>query len=183
MALPYIPAGVASRLTRARRGPIARSAKCRSPGLYPIGHQPLSLIGQFSAGAALRIRAMDLRRLFDETISLRSLLMRYTQVLFTQASQSAVCNGRHTIEQALCRWLLAKQDRAPCDEIQVTHEWVASLMGVRREGVSIAAERLHTAGVIRCGRGKITIVDRNSLEARSCECYRIVRDEYARLLK
>jgi len=143
---------------------------------------PCQAVAQ-SAGAALRIRATDLRRLFEGTSSLRSLLMRYTQVLFAQASQSAVCNGRHTIEQALCRWLLAKQDRTPCDEIQVTHEWVASLMGVRREGVSIAAERLHAAGVIRCGRGKITIVDRNALEARSCECYRIVRDEYARLLK
>lgn len=132
-------------------------------------------------GLALRIRAGDLRRLFDEQADLRSLLMRYTQVLFAQASQTAVCNGRHTIEQALCRWLLDKHDRVAASEIHVTHEWVASLLGVRREGVSIAAERLQAAGVIRCGRGRIRIVDRTALEQHSCECYRVVRDQFARL--
>jgi CRP-like cAMP-binding protein len=110
------------------------------------------------------------------------LLLRYTQALMAQTAQLVVCNRHHTIDQRLCRCLLGHLDRARADEIHLTHEWLSSMLGVRREGVTESAHRLQTAGVIRYGRGCITVLDRAALETRTCECYAAVKTEYDRLL-
>lgn len=109
-------------------------------------------------------------------------LLRYTQALITQISQTAVCNRLHAIEQRLCRWLLLTRDRVPTDQVQMTQEFLAHMLGVRREGVTVAAQHLQAAGLIRYTRGHITILDRPGLEATTCECYQVVRDEFTRLL-
>ena len=109
-------------------------------------------------------------------------LLRYTQALITQISQTAVCNRLHAIEQRLCRWLLLTRDRVPTDQVQMTQEFLAHMLGVRREGVTVAAQHLQEAGLIRYSRGHITILDRPGLEATTCECYQVVRDEFTRLL-
>lgn len=109
-------------------------------------------------------------------------LLRYTQALITQISQTAVCNRLHAIEQRLCRWLLLTRDRVPTDQVQMTQEFLAHMLGVRREGVTVAAQHLQEAGLIRYTRGHITILDRPGLEATTCECYQVVRDEFTRLL-
>ena len=108
--------------------------------------------------------------------------MRYTQALLTQISQTAVCNRLHPVEKRLCRWLPMTRDRVPSDEVLMTQEFIAHMLGVRREGVTAAAHRLQKAGLIRYGRGHITIVDRTGLEAAACECYGVVKNEYDRLL-
>jgi CRP-like cAMP-binding protein len=109
-------------------------------------------------------------------------LLRYTQALITQISQTAVFNRLHAIEQRLCRWLLLTRDRVPTDQVQMTQEFLAHMLGVRREGVTVAAQHLQEAGLIRYTRGHITILDRPGLEATTCECYQVVRDEFTRLL-
>jgi Crp-like helix-turn-helix domain len=109
-------------------------------------------------------------------------LLRYTQMLLTQISQTAVCNRLHPIRERLCRWLLMIRDRLPSDEVRMTHESLAHVLGVRREGITVAAHRLQEAGLIRCHHGHITILDREGLEAAACECYRVVKDEFDRLL-
>jgi len=111
-----------------------------------------------------------------------NLLLRYTQALMTQTAQTAVCNRHHCLDQQLCRWLLLTLDRLSGNEITMTQELIASLLGVRREGVTAAAGRLQTAGLIRYRRGRISVLDREGLEQRACECYAVVRNEYARLL-
>ncbi len=110
------------------------------------------------------------------------LLLRYTQALITQMAQTAVCNRHHTLDQQLCRWLLLSLDRLPGDELLMTQELIANMLGVRREGVTEAATRLQRAGLIRYARGHISVLDRAGLEKRSCECYAVVRKEYDRLL-
>jgi CRP-like cAMP-binding protein len=110
------------------------------------------------------------------------LLLRYTQALITQMAQTAVCNRHHSLDQQLCRWLLLSLDRLRSNELVVTQELIANLLGVRREGVTEAAGRLHAAGLITYRRGRITVLDRAQLERRSCECYAVVKREYARLL-
>jgi len=112
---------------------------------------------------------------------LQYLLLRYTQALITQISQTAVCNRLHSVEQRLCRWLLLSRDRVETDELAMTQEFIANMLGGRRESVTVAAGRLQDAGLIRYSRGHISILDRRGLEAGVCECYRIVRDEYDRL--
>ena len=114
--------------------------------------------------------------------SLQPLLLRYTMALITQMSQTAVCNRHHTIDQQLCRWLLLSLDRLPSNELTMTQELIANMLGVRREGVTEAAGRLQSAGLIRYNRGRITVLDRPGLEARVCECYEVVRREFQRLL-
>ncbi|KAG1244462.1 hypothetical protein G6F65_021789 [Rhizopus arrhizus] len=113
---------------------------------------------------------------------MQHLLLRYTQALLTQMAQTAVCNRHHSLDQQLCRWLLLSLDRLRSNEIVMTQELIANMLGVRREGVTEAAGHLQTAGLIRYRRGHIQVTDRVGLEARVCECYTVVRDEYARLL-
>jgi CRP-like cAMP-binding protein len=110
------------------------------------------------------------------------LLLRYTQALITQISQTAVCNRLHAVEQQLCRWLLLSHDRVSGDELLMTQELIADMLGVRREGVTVAAGHLHDAGAISYVRGRITILDRRKLEEIVCECYKVVKDEFDRLL-
>ena len=109
-------------------------------------------------------------------------MLRYTQALITQISQTAVCNRLHTIEQQLSRWLLLSHDRLQSDELNMTQELIANMLGVRREGVTYAAGRLQSEGLIKYSRGRITILNRKGLEATACECYKVVKDEYDRLL-
>ena len=109
-------------------------------------------------------------------------MLRYTQSLMCQISQTAVCNRLHTVDQQLCRWLLMNHDLLPGNELVMTHELIANMLGVRREGVSVAAARLQADRIIKYFRGTITILNRDKLEAAACECYRVVVDEYDRLL-
>lgn len=134
------------------------------------------------AGDAFRMKAKILQNEFKHGGSFQSLLLRYTQGLITQISQTAVCNRLHLIEQRLIRWLLFTHDRVKADELLLTQESIADMLGVRREGVTAAARRLQDTGSIRYSRGRITILDRQDLESSACECYRVVRDEYDRLL-
>jgi CRP-like cAMP-binding protein len=110
------------------------------------------------------------------------LLLRYTQALITQMAQTAVCNRHHALDQQLCRWLLLSLDRLQSDELVMTQELIANMLGVRREGVTEAAGRLQQAGLIKYSRGRIRVLDRRGVEARSCECYGVVKAEYDRLL-
>jgi CRP-like cAMP-binding protein len=112
----------------------------------------------------------------------QKILLRYTQSLMTQISQTAVCNRLHTVEQQLCRWLLINHDLLRSNKLIMTHDLIANMLGVRREGVSIAAGHLQEKGLIKYVRGTITMLDRDALERAACECYRVVRDEYDRLL-
>jgi CRP-like cAMP-binding protein len=135
-----------------------------------------------SAGCAVRMRAKVLQDEFALGATFQRLLLRYTQALLTQMSQTAVCNRLHAIEQQLCRWLLLSRDRLDSDELVMTQELIANMLGVRREGVTAAAGRLQEQGLISYVRGRIRILDRPGLEAVVCECYRGVKDEYERLL-
>jgi CRP-like cAMP-binding protein len=135
-----------------------------------------------SAGAALRMKTKVLQDEFARGGVFQRLLLRYTQALMTQMSQTAVCNRLHAIEQQLCRWLLLSHDRLDSDELVMTQELIAKMLGVRREGVTAAAGRLQEQGLIRYVRGRIRILDRRGLEATVCECYKVVKDEYDRLL-
>jgi len=110
------------------------------------------------------------------------LLLRYTQALITQMAQTAVCNRHHSLDKQLCRWLLLSLDRLDSNELSMTQELIANMLGVRREGVTEAAGHLQAAGLIRYARGKITVIDRSGLEARCCECYQVVKTEFDRLL-
>jgi CRP-like cAMP-binding protein len=135
-----------------------------------------------SGGQGFRLAAAALRQEFARHSGLHLLLLRYTQALITQMSQTAVCNRHHSLEQQLCRWLLLSQDRLPTNQLTMTQELIANMLGVRREGVTAAAGRLQAAGLIRYSRGRITIVDRVGLEDLVCECYGVVKTEYERLL-
>ncbi|HEU4646589.1 MAG TPA: Crp/Fnr family transcriptional regulator [Burkholderiales bacterium] len=142
---------------------------------------PSSAVVQ-TAGIAYRLTRRVLKQEFDRPGALHQLLLRYTQALMTQMTQTAVCNRHHAVEQQLCRWLLVTLDRIPSGQIVITQELVASMLGVRREGVTDAAGRLQEAGVIRYRRGHITVLQRAGLETRACECYDVVRKEFTRLL-
>jgi CRP-like cAMP-binding protein len=119
---------------------------------------------------------------FNRNGEFQHLLLRYTQSLMTQISQTAVCNRLHSVEQRLCRWLLMTHDLAQSDELEMTHEFMSNMLGVRREGVSVAARRLQAAGTIVYVRGHIKILNRKELLACVCECYQVVRKELDRLL-
>ncbi|TVP59242.1 MAG: Crp/Fnr family transcriptional regulator [Halomonadaceae bacterium] len=134
-----------------------------------------------SAGTAFRLPIGEIRREFDHSPAMRAILLRYIQTLITQMSQTAVCNRHHSIEQQLCRWLLLSLDRLPGNELIMTQELIANMLGVRREGVTEAAGRLQRQRVIRYQRGRITIIDRAKLEALCCECYAVVKREADRL--
>ena len=135
-----------------------------------------------SAGAALRMKAKVLQDEFALGGKFQQMLLRYTQALITQISQTAVCNRLHSVEQQLCRWLLLSHDRLQTDELVMTQELIADMLGVRREGVTVAAGHLQDAGAISYVRGRIQILDRQKLEETVCECYRVVKDEFERLL-
>jgi CRP-like cAMP-binding protein len=135
-----------------------------------------------SAGNGYRLKAGILKREFALGGMLQHLALRYTQALITQMSQTAVCNRHHALDQQLCRWLLLSLDRLQGNELLMTQELIANMLGVRREGVTEAAGKLQAAGVIRYNRGRITVVDRPKLEQRVCECYGVVKKEFDRLL-
>jgi CRP-like cAMP-binding protein len=135
-----------------------------------------------SAGYAFRLEAQELMTEFDRAGPVLHLLLRYTQALITQMSQTAVCNRHHSIDQQLCRWLLLSLDRLRGHELVMTQELIANMLGVRREGVTDSAGQLQDAGLIRYARGHITVLNRAGLEKRSCECYAVVKREYDRLL-
>ena len=134
-----------------------------------------------SAGLGYRLPAKTIKEEFTRAPVLH-LLLRYTQALITQMSQTAVCNRHHSLDQQLCRWLLLSLDRLDGDELVMTQELIANMLGVRREGVTEAALHLQEAGLIRYARGRISVLDRPALVARSCECYSVVKKEYDRLL-
>jgi len=135
-----------------------------------------------SAGEAVRLALRPFRAEFRRSGELHRRLLLYTQALLTQMSQTAVCNRLHSVEQQLCRWLLLSHDRLQSNELIMTQELIANMLGVRREGVSVAANRLQHAGLIRYKRGRIEILDRRGLESTVCECYHVVRKECDRLL-
>jgi CRP-like cAMP-binding protein len=142
---------------------------------------PSSAVVQ-TAGHAYRLERDLLKQEFDRGGPLQRLLLRYTQALITQMAQTAVCNRHHSLEQQLCRWLLLTLDRLPSNELIMTQELVASMLGVRREGITEAAGNLQRAGLISYRRGHIAVLDRRGLETRACECYAVVRKELQRLL-
>ena len=134
-----------------------------------------------SAGDGFRMPAEDIKKEFKRAAVLH-LLLRYTQALITQMSQTAVCNRHHSLDQQLCRWLLLSLDRLQGNELVMTQELIANMLGVRREGVTEGALKLQAAGFIKYSRGRITVLDRRGLEHRTCECYEVVKREYDRLL-
>ena len=135
-----------------------------------------------SAGQGFRLSSMIIKQEFNRAGSVMHLLLRYTQALITQMAQTAVCNRHHSLDQQLCRWLLLSMDRLRGNELVMTQELMANMLGVRREGVTEGALKLQKAGLIRYSRGHITVLDRKGLEARTCECYAVVKREYERLL-
>lgn len=135
-----------------------------------------------TAGQAYRLEARVLKEEFDRAGLLQKILLRYTQALLTQMSQTAACNRHHSLEQRLCRWLLLTVDRSVSSELTMTQELIANMLGVRREGITEAAGNLQRAGLILNRRGHITVLKRSGLEARSCECYAVVKKEMERLL-
>jgi CRP-like cAMP-binding protein len=135
-----------------------------------------------SAGQGYRIKSSIFLEEFNRAGPVMHLLLRYTQALITQMSQTAVCNRHHTLDQQFCRWLLLSLDRLTRNELVMTQELIANMLGVRREGVTEAALKVQKAGLIQYTRGHITIIDRLGLEKRTCECYQVVKSEYDRLL-
>jgi CRP-like cAMP-binding protein len=135
-----------------------------------------------SAGVGYKIKSSMLLDEFNRGGPIMHLLLRYTQALITQMSQTAVCNRHHSLDQQLCRWLLLSADRLTGNELIMTQELIANMLGVRREGVTEAALKIQKAGLIQYARGHITILDRHGLERRTCECYQVVKTEYDRLL-
>ena len=184
----YFPAtAIVSLLYIMQDGASAEIAVIGNEGLVGIsqfmggGSTPSRAVVQI-AGYGFRVSAGVMRREFDQSLPVVHLLLRYTQALIAQVSQTAVCNRHHTIDQQLCRWLLMSQDRLHDDEVRMTQDLIANMLGVRREGVTESARRLQEAGLIRYSRGRITLLDRKGLERRTCECYSVVTKEYDRLL-
>ena len=145
------------------------------------GTTPSSAVVQ-TAGHGYRLERSVLMQEFNRGGLMHRLLLRYTQALITQMNQTAACNRHHSLEQQLCRWLLLTLDRLPSNELVMTQELVASMLGVRREGITESAGNLQRAGFIRYRRGHIAVIERSGLEATACECYAVVKKELARLL-
>ena len=135
-----------------------------------------------TAGYGFRLKGGVMMEEFNRAGPMMRLMLLYTQALLTQMSQTAVCNRHHSVEQQLCRWLLSTLNRLPSNELTMTQELIASMIGVRREGITEAAGHLQQSGFIRYRRGHITVLDRSGLESRVCECYAVVKNEYDRLL-
>lgn len=184
----YFPAsGIVSLLYVMNDGAAAEIAVVGNEGMVGIalfmggGTTPSRAVVQ-SAGMAWRLDAAHIKAEFGRGGALQRLLLRYTQALITQMTQTAVCNRHHVLEQQLCRWLLLSLDRLPSRELVMTQQLIANMLGVRREGVAEAAGRLQVDGLIEYRRGRISVLDRAKLEKRVCECYGVVRREYDRLL-
>ncbi|MDP2075212.1 Crp/Fnr family transcriptional regulator [Hydrogenophaga sp.] len=179
--------GIVSLLYVLNSGASAEIAVVGSEGLVGIslfmggGSTPSRAVVQ-SSGTGYRLPAEVVQAEFERSGPVMHLLLRYTQALITQMSQTAVCNRHHTLDQQLCRWLLLSLDRLPGSELLMTQELISNMLGVRREGVTEAALKLQTAGLIRYVRGRISVLDRPKLEERTCECYQVVKREYDRLL-
>ena len=150
--------------------------------LFMGGNTTSSLATVQTAGQGYRLKRQLMIDEFNQAGPMMRLMLRYTQALITQISQTAVCNRHHSIEQQLCRWLLLTLDRLPTQELTITQELIASMLGVRREGITEAAGNLQRAGLISYRRGHITVLNRLGLESRSCECYNVVKKEFHRLL-
>jgi CRP-like cAMP-binding protein len=135
-----------------------------------------------SAGWGFRMRSAAIKEEFEKSHPAMHLLLRYTQALITQMAQTAVCNRHHSLDQQLCRWLLLSLDRLTSNDLVMTQELIANMLGVRREGVTEGALKLQKAGLISYARGHIKVLDRSGLEQRTCECYEVVKKEYDRLL-
>lgn len=168
-------------------GASAESAGVGNEGMVGItlftgGDSTSSSAVVLTAGSAYRMTRRLMKEEFNRAGLMQSLLLRYTQALMTQMAQTAVCNRHHTVEQQLCRWLLLTLDRLPENELIMTQELVASMLGVRREGITEAAGNLQRAGFISYRRGHISVLNRAGLEAQTCECYGVVRAELNRLL-
>jgi CRP-like cAMP-binding protein len=151
------------------------------PVLLGAETSPLETMVQIP-GSALRMQVSAFRDELSRRSTLLGLLLRYTQALHIQVSLSAGCNGRHTLPERLARWLLMARDRASSDDLPLSHEFLSMMLGVRRAGVTVTVGTLKSAGLINNSHGRVTIIDRQGLEAASCECYRAVRTEYERLL-
>ncbi|MBC7609079.1 MAG: Crp/Fnr family transcriptional regulator [Polaromonas sp.] len=184
----YFPAtSIVSLLYVMENGASAEIAVVGNDGLVGVslfmggGSTPSRAVVQ-SAGIGFRLKAEAMKTEFDRAGPVLHLLLRYTQALITQMSQTAVCNRHHSLDQQLCRWLLLSRDRLSGNELVMTQELIANMLGVRREGVTEAAVKLQDAGLIRYSRGRITILDIPGLEKRTCECYAVVKKEYDRLL-
>ena len=183
----YFPAsGIVSLLYAMENGASTEIAVIGNEGVVGIalfmgGESTPSRAVVQSAGHAYRLKAAVLKAEFDRGGPLQHLLLRYTQALIAQMTQTAVCNRHHAVDQQLCRWLLLSLDRIPSNELAMTQELIANMLGVRREGVTEAAGKLQAAGLIRYRRGHITVLDRPKLEARVCECYAVVKKEMDRL--
>jgi CRP-like cAMP-binding protein len=184
----YFPtSGIVSLLYVLENGSSAEIAVTGCEGLVGIalfmgGETTPSRAVVQSAGNGYRIDAAALKDKFEAGGALQYLLLRFTQALITQMTQTAVCNRHHSVDQQLCRWLLLSLDRLPANNLVMTQELIANMLGVRREGVAEAAGKLQAAGLIEYSRGRITVLDRPQLEARVCECYAVVKREYDRLL-
>ena len=150
--------------------------------LFMGGNTTPSLATVQTAGHGYRMKVRLMMEEFDRAGPMMRLMLRYTQALITQMSQTAVCNRHHSVEQQLCRWLLLTLDRLTSNELIMTQELIASMLGVRREGITEAAGNLQRAGLISYRRGHITVLERSGLESRVCECYVVVKNEFDRLL-
>jgi CRP-like cAMP-binding protein len=185
--LYFLTAGIVSRFYLTANGASTEFALTGREGVIGIasflgGNSTPSHAVVVNAGYAYRLGADLLKSQFKHDGPLSHLLLRYTQALITQMAQTAVCNRHHALEQQLCRWLLLSLDRLPSNELTMTQELIAHMLGVRREGVTEAAGNLQKAGLIHYNRGHITVLDRHRLEAKACECYAVVKREYDRLL-
>jgi CRP-like cAMP-binding protein len=184
----FVTAGIVSRLGGVEGGETAESAVTGNEGVIGIASFLRSDTASshavvLSAGYGYRLAADLLASEFERDGALRSLLLRYTLALAAQTGQVAACNRLHSLEQRLCRWILSCLDRLPSNELATTHGQVAEVLGVRRESVSDVAAKLQAAGLVRCRRGRIAVLDRRGLEARTCECRAGIRQEYDRLLR
>lgn len=149
-------------------------------GSFLSGLQLASETVVLSPGSAYRLKADLVRREFERHGALTELMLHYTAALIAEVGQNAACNRHHSVEQQLCRWILSFLDRVPSNELTITHSLIADMLGVRREGVTVAVGNLKKAGVIDCRRGHVAVLDRAGLEASCCECYAVVRSMYER---
>lgn len=188
MSHVYFPTtAIVSLLYVMENGASAEIAVVGNEGLVGIslfmgGESTLSRSVVQSAGQGFRLRAQAVKDEFQRAGPAMHLMLRYTQALITQMAQTAVCNRHHSLDQQLCRWLLLSLDRLQGLDLVMTQELIANMLGVRREGVTEGALKLQKLGLIQYARGHIKVLDRAGLEARTCECYAVVRNEYARLL-
>jgi CRP-like cAMP-binding protein len=185
--LYFLTGGIVSRFYVTENGASAEFAVTGREGVIGVasflgGESTLSEAVVLSAGYAYRLEANLLKNEFAHDSPLSHLLLRYTEALIAQTALTAACNRHHSLEQQLCRWILSCLDRSPSNELTMTQELIADMLGVRRQGVMGAAVKLQKAGLIHYSRGHITILDRTGLEALGCECYAVVKREYDRLL-